>query len=396
MTFNVSGAGTVSNFTWTSSNTKLKIGIPTRSGNVITVPVHYTAENKHGLPIETATITLTSKDNATSKTGTAKANVNLQPTFSTVVSALDWNRNANSEIVERFYVGMDVAASERDRLANKLLVSNANTMAKRTQNTKTVWTATIIGDNANQFKFPNGTQSYSGNYVSDNFLSAFDVHYAPTVAGEHTATLRIVASYTAANGAQTDTHDIALSGRCEAGSIITFAADDSPSDEEIYSFGNIIGTNKVDVTANLLISQVTDLQKVWSDPDGVFEFNPSSVNLSKVSQTLTFSAHRETPVTANTNHEATLTISGTSTVNGEPVSATFTMRYTAVPLTQPTVTWNWSSIREGLMAYNPITTNSDGEWTLTKTAGDKLTYNPAKQEAGAEDMHHEPGQLATA
>ncbi len=394
VTFNVSGAGTVSNFTWTSSNTKLKIGIPTRSGNVVTVPVHYTAENKHGLPIETATITLTSKDDATSKTASAKANVNLQPTFSTVVSALDWNRNANSEIVERFYVGMDVAASERERLANKLLVTNANTMAKRTQNTKTVWTATIIGDNANQFKFPNGTQSYSGNYVSDNFLSAFDVHYAPTVAGEHTATLRIVASYTAANGAQTDTHDITLSGRCEAGSIITFAADDSPSDEEIYSFCNIIGTNKVDVTANLLISQVTDLQKVWSDPDGVFEFNPSSVNLSKVSQTLTFSAHRETPVTANTNHEATLTVSGTSTVNGEPVSATFTLRYTAVPLTQPTVTWNWSSIREGLMAYNPITTNSDGEWTLTKTAGDKLTYDPATKEAEAEYLHHEPGQSA--
>ena len=395
VTFNVSGAGTVSNFTWTSSNTKLKIGIPTRSGNVITVPVHYTAENKHGLPIETATITLTSKDNATSKTASAKANVNLQPTFSTVVSALDWNR-VNEEIVERFYVGMDVAASERERLANKLLVTNANTMAKRTTATKTVWTATIIGDNAAQFKFPNGTQSFSGNYVSDNFLSAFDVHYAPTVAGEHTATLRIVASYTATNGAQTDTHDIALSGRCEEGSIITFASDDSPSDEEIYSFGNIIGTNKVDVTANLLISQVTDLQKVWSDPDGVFEFDPSSVNLSKVSQTLTFSAHRETPVTANTNHEATLTISGTSTVNGEPVSATFTLRYTAVPLTQPTVTWNWDSIREGLMAYNPITTNSDGDWTLTKTAGDKLTYDPAsnKNEATAEYLHHEPGQSA--
>jgi len=393
VTFNVSGPGTVSNFTWTSSNSKLKIGIPTRTDNVITVPVHYTAENKHGLPIETATITLTSKDNATSKTGTVNANVNLQPTFSTVVSALDWNR-VNEEIVERFYVGMDVAASERDRLANKLLVTNANTMAKRTTTTKTVWTATIIGDNADQFKFPNGTQSYSGNYVSDNFLSAFDVHYAPTVAGEHTATLRIVASYTATNGAQTDTHDIALSGRCEAGSIITFAADDSPSDDEIYSFGNIIGTNKVDVTADLLISQVTDLQKVWSDPDGVFEFNPSSVNLSKVSQTLTFSAHRPTPATANTNHEATLTISGTSTVNGEPVSATFTLRYTAVPLSQPTVTWNWSSIREGLMAYNPITTNSDGDWTLTKTAGDKLTYNPATKEAEAEYLHHEPGQSA--
>ena len=89
VTFNVAGAGTVSNFTWTSSNSKLIIGIPTRSGNVVTVPVHYTAENKHGLPIETATITLTSKDDESSMTGTAKANVNLQPTFSTVVSALD-------------------------------------------------------------------------------------------------------------------------------------------------------------------------------------------------------------------------------------------------------------------------------------------------------------------
>jgi hypothetical protein len=48
------------------------------------------------------------------------------------------------------------------------------------------------------------------------------------------------------------------------------------------------------------------------------------------------------------------------------------------------------------MAYNPITTNSDGNWTLTKTAGDKLTYDPAsnKNEATAEYLHHEPGQSA--
>ena len=395
VTFNVSGTGTVSCFSFTSSNSKIIIGFPTRSGNVITVPVHYTAENKHGLPIETATITLTAKDNATSKTGTAKANVNLQPTFSTVVSALDWNRE-NDVVVEPFYVGMDVAASERDRLANKLKIKDPSKTAKRTSSgSKTTWTATIINENvAGQFKFPDGSQSFSGNYATDNFLEAFDVHYAPTAGGEHTATLRIVASYSAANGAVTDTHDIALSGRCEEGSIITFAADDSPSNDEIHNFGDIIGTNKVNVTANLLISQVTDLQKVWSDPDGVFEFNPSSVNLSKVSQTLTFSAHRETPVTENTNHEATLTVSGTSTVNGEPVSATFTLRYTAVPLSQPEVTWNWSSIREGLTAYNPITTNSDGNWTLTKTAGDKLTYNPATKEAEAEYLHHEPGQSA--
>ncbi|MBR6354999.1 MAG: hypothetical protein IKS01_04380, partial [Paludibacteraceae bacterium] len=175
VTFNVSGPGTVSNFTWTSNKTKMKIGIPTRSGNVVTVPVHYTAENKHGIPFLSATITLTSKDDATSKTASAKANVNLQPTFSTVVSALDWNR-VNEEIVERFYVGMDVAASERERLANKLLVSDANAMAKRTTATKTVWTATIIDENvAGQFKFPNGSQSFSGDYEADNFLSAFDV-----------------------------------------------------------------------------------------------------------------------------------------------------------------------------------------------------------------------------
>ena len=397
VTFNVSGTGTVSCFSFTSSNSKIIIGFPTRSGNVITVPVHYTAENKHGLPIETATITLTAKDNGSSKTATANANVNLQPTFSTVVSALDWNRE-NDVVVEPFYVGMDVAASERDRLANKLKIKDPSKTAKRTNSgSKTKWTATIINENvAGQFKFPDGSQSFSGNYATDNFLEAFDVHYAPTAGGEHTATLRIVASYSAANGAVTDTHDIALSGRCEAGSIITFASDDSPSDDEIYSFGHIIGTNKVNVTANLLISQVTDLQKVWSDPDGVFEFNPSSVNLSKVSQTLTFSAHRTSPVTENTNHQATLTVSGISTVNGEPVSATFTLRYTAVPLTQPTVDWNWSSIREGLTAYNPITTNSDGVWTLTKTAGDKLTYDPAsnKNEATAEYLHHEPGQSA--
>ena len=61
----------------------------------------------------------------------------------------------------------------------------------------------------------------------------------------------------------------------------------------------------------------------------------------------------------------------------------------------PEVTWNWANIPEGTVATNPITTPSDGVWTLTKTAGDKLTYNADTQTATAPYIHHEPGVTAT-
>ena len=396
--FNVSGAGTISCFNFTKDNNNFIIGVPTRSGDVITVPVSYTAHNNHSgteTPAETATITITANNSgATTASATVDAYVDLQPTFSRAVIELDWNR-VNNQIVEYFYPGMDVAASERDRLSNKLVVTGANTMAQRTTATKTTWTATIIGTNANQFKFLNGTQSTSGFY--NDLPGLIDVHYAPTVAGEHTATLRIVASYTDGNSKiLADTNYIALSGRCEGGSIITFAADgnQSPSNTESYPFGEIIGTNQREVTAELLISQITNRQKVWYDPDGAFEFDVNSVNLNQTKQTLTFRAHHETPVEVSTPHTATLTISGKGTEN-EDVSAILTLTYTALPLANRQVTWNWDTIRENVtLNNNPFVTDFDTTWTLIKTAGDKITYDNVAHTITADYLHHEPAQAA--
>ena len=394
--FNVSGDGPVSAFTitMTGGDGHFVMGTATRSGNVITVPVTYTAQNRHSgttTPASTATVTITAKNTgATTASGTVSAYVDLEPRFALTVSSLDWS-HTGLDGEEIFYKGQEIAASQRDRLANKLVYNDENTTG--TAKSNATWTATIQGTNANQFKFANGTQSVSGVYTA----SLLDVIYAPTTTGTHNATLHIVTSYKdASNHTETVEHDIALSGKGSAEALIAFAkaGNQLPTNAETHDFGEIIGTNHQDITADLIISQVTDLQKVWSDPDGAFDFDLNSVNLALAKQTLTFSAHRKTPATANTIHTATLTISGTSTVNSEPVSATITLTYTAMPLTKTTVTWNWATIRSGLTAYNPITTNSDGVWTLTRTVGDKITYDPETKSATAEYTHHEPGITA--
>ncbi len=133
---------------------------------------------------------------------------------------------------------------------------------------------------------------------------------------------------------------------------------------------------------------------VWDDPAGQFVFvNQASVDLTQLNQTLSFRAKRTSPVEANTVHTATLTVSGKGTAN-EDVSATITLSYTALPLIQTTVTWNWATIKENATVTNPISTNSDGAWTLAKSVGDKITYNSASKTATADYLHHEPGHAA--
>lgn len=369
------------------------LGTPTCSGGILSVPVTYTAKNRHSGTSNTdseVTVKVTAKNaGASTASGTASAYVDFEPRFALTVDALDWSR-VGEEIVETFYSGQEIAASERDRLANKLVYAPAQTTGIAANHA--TWTATIIGANANQFKFANGTQTVSGPY-SANLL---DVHYAPTTTGNHTATLHIVTTYTdAASHTETYEKDITLRGVGSASSRITFAkaGNQLPTNAESYDFGEIIGTNYKDITADLFISQISNPQMVWSDPASQFEFDESTVDLSQRDQTLTFRAHRTAPVTENTVHNATLTISGKGT-NNEDVSATITLTYTALPLIPTTVTWNWATINENATVNNPITTNSDGVWILEKSAGEAITYDETAKTATAAYLHHEPGKTA--
>ena len=393
--FNVSEIGPISSFdyTLTGGDGNFVLGTPTRSGNVITVPVTYTAQNVHSgtsTPISVATVTLTAKNEAASSaSGVVPVYVNLFPQFALNVDELDWSYDGD-DFVEMFYAGMEVAASQRDRLQNKLIYNPAQTTGVAAN--FATWTATIIGENADQFKFANGTQTVSGLYTPE----LLDVIFAPTEAGTMIATLHIETSYTDANSAMLKCQkDIALSGTAQEMSLITFAADgnQSPSANESYSYGDIIGTNGKDVSVDLFMAGVSGLTKTWSDPDGVFEFDVNTVDLTKNNQTLIFRAHHTTPVTTATNHTATLTISGTGSEGA--ISAVLTLTYQALPLLMPEVTWNWTNIPEATTVTNPITTTSDGAWTLTKTAGDKLTYNAETKTATAAYLHHEPGITAT-
>ena len=393
--FNVSDIGPVScfDYTITGGDGNFVLGTPTRKDNVITVPVTYTAHNVHSgttTPIATATVTLTAKNEAASSaSGLVPAYVNLSPLFALNVDELDWSYNGET-LVETYYAGMEVAASQRDRLANKLVYDPAQTTGVAANHA--TWTATIIGEDADQFKFANGTRTVSGPYTPE----LLDVIFAPTATGEFSATLHVETSYKDANNTELKcTQNIALRGKAEEVSVITFEAnaDQSPSDDEHYSYGDIIGTNHEDVSVDLFMKSITSPSKVWNDPAGVFEFDVNTIDFSKTNQTLTFRAHRTSPVTTATNHTATLTISGTGTEG--PVSAVLTLTYQALPLLTPEVTWNWSTVEEGTMATNPLTTTSDGAWILTKTAGDKVTYNDEAKSVTTAYVHHEPNQTAT-
>ena len=390
--FNVSEVGPVDKYEYTieGGDGNFVLGTPTRDDQVITVPVTYTAQNVHSgtsKPISAATVRMTAKNPAASTaTGLVPAYVNLSPQFALNVDELDWSYDTDGEtLVETYYAGMEVAASQRERLQNKLIFNPAQTTGVAAN--FATWTATIVGDDAAQFKFANGTRTVSGPYTPD----LLDVIFAPNATGEFSATLHVETSYKDANNTELKcTQNIALRGKAEAVSVITFEAnaDQSPSDDEHYSYGEIIGTNSKDVSVDLFMVGITGATKVWSDPDDVFEFDESTIDFSKTNQMLTFRAHRTTPVTSATNHTATLTISGIGSEG--TVTGVLTLAYQALPLLTPEVTWNWSTVEEGTVATNPLSTTSDGAWTLTKLTGDKVTYNDEAKSVTTAYVHHEP------
>ena len=312
--------------------------------------------------------------------------VDLQPKFTLNTTSMDWSHEGET-LVETVYVGMEVPASARTRLKDKLVIPTPHDDTNNMARNHATWTATITGTNADQFKFANGTQTVTGSYSAD----LLDVIYAPQVAGDHTANLHVVTSYTDAKGVTLkDSKDVLLAGKAESASKITFIAEGSvaPSDDESHDFGNIIGTNHKDLSAVLNIVGVSGLTKTWSDPDGAFEFDADDVDLTQVSQQLTFRAHHSIPVTEVTNHTATLTISGTGSEG--PLTGVLTLTYTAKPLLTPEVTWNWDYLEEYTTTGNPITTNSDGEWTLLSATDNKVIYDAETKQVTTPWLHHEP------
>ena len=367
------------------------VGTATREGNVITVPVIYTAHNVHGNFTTTVKISSKAQPTPTSATATATANVDLKPDFTMEVSELNWSTKQEGE--EIFNIGMEVAASDRERLQNKLVYSTANAMAQ----TYATWTATITGTNADQFKFSNGEQEISGTYSPE----LLDVIYAPTAAGTHSATLHIEVSYTDAAAPTPHTltcvREVTLSGKAQEAPMLVMALNGSEtaSNNETHNM-NIIGTNTEDVTVDLYIRNVTNLTKAWvATAEGVFDFDVTTIDLSQAHQQFVIHAHRTTPVTTAEDYQATLTISGED-ANGDPMSAMLTLNYHALPLLTPEVTWNWTLLNEDATYTNPLTTTSDGEWTLVQRDGNGgMTYNAETKSITTEYMHHESGYQAT-
>ena len=385
VSFNVSELGHTSDFNYSLSNTEhWEIVDTTRSGNVITLGVKYTAQGVGDFSTTIVTMSSKAKSPATvtSATATASAAVKFTPVCEMAVgSKLDWSYDGE-ELKETFNAGMEVAASQRTRLKNQLVYNGDNAIVRDVA----TWTATITGTNADQFKFSNGEQEISGTYSPE----LLDVIYAPTAAGTHTATLRVVVSYTTATS---EPVEVTLSGKAQNVSAVTMAVNGATaSSNASLNLGDIIGTNSQDVTVDLYIQGMSNLTKEWSAPTGTFEFDENSLDLSKANQTLTFRAHRSTAVTEATNYTGTLTIKSSGSTVG-----TLTLTYTAKPLLTPTVTWNWTLLNEDATYSNPLTiVSGDGAWTLEQKDGNGgMTYDAENKTITTEYMHHESGYTAT-
>lgn len=383
VSFNVSELGNVSDFEYSLSNTEnWEIVDTTRNGNVITLGVKYSAQGVGDFSTTIVTMSSKAKSPATvtSATATASAAVSFTPVCEMAVgSKLDWSYDGE-ELKETFNAGMEVAASQRTRLKNQLVYNGDNAIVRDVA----TWTATITGTNADQFKFSNGEQEISGTYSPE----LLDVIYAPTAAGTHTATLRVVVSYTTATS---EPVEVTLSGKAQNVSAVTMAVNGATaSNNASLNLGDIIGTNSQDVTVDLYIQGMSNLTKEWSAPAGTFEFDENSLDLSKANQTLTFRAHRSTAVSETTNHMGTLTIKSNGTTVG-----TLTLTYTAKPLLTPEVTWNWALLNEDATYTNPLSTTSDGAWTLEQKDGNGgMTYDAETKSVITEYMHHESGYQA--
>ena len=383
VSFNVSELGRTSDFNYSLSNTEhWEIVDTTRSGNVVTLGVKYTAQGVGDFSTTIVTMSSKAKSPATvtSATATASAAVSFTPVCEMAVgSKLDWSYDGE-ELKETFNAGMEVAASQRTRLKNQLVYNGDNAIVRDVA----TWTATITGTNADQFKFSNGEQEISGTYSPE----LLDVIYAPTAAGTHTATLQVVVSYATVSSTPVT---VTLSGKAQNVSAVTMAVNGATaSNNASLNLGDIIGTNSQDVTVDLYIQGMSNLTKEWSAPAGTFEFDENSLDLSKANQTLTFRAHRSTAVSETTNHMGTLTIKSNGTTVG-----TLTLTYTAKPLLTPEVTWNWALLNEDATYTNPLSTTSDGAWTLEQKDGNGgMTYDAENISVTTEYMHHEPGYTA--
>ena len=383
VSFNVSELGHTSDFNYSLSNTEhWEIVDTTRNGNVITLGVKYSAQGVGDFSTTIVTMSSKAKSPATvtSATATASAAVSFTPVCEMAVgSKLDWSYDGE-ELKETFNAGMEVAASQRTRLKNQLVYNGDNAIVRDVA----TWTATITGTNADQFKFSNGEQEISGTYSPE----LLDVIYAPTAAGTHTATLRVVVSYTTATS---EPVEVTLSGKAQNVSAVTMAVNGATaSNNASLNLGDIIGTNSQDVTVDLYIQGMSNLTKEWSAPVGTFEFDENSLDLSKANQRLLFRAHPSAPVKEATPYSATLTIKSNGTTVG-----TLTLTYTAKPLLTPEVTWNWALLNEDASYTNPLSTTSDGEWTLVQKDGNGgMTYDAETKSITTEYMHHESGYKA--
>ena len=284
------------------------------------VKVSYQPRNIHGT--HTAQVTLTSLYGGSTKTATVSVTENYEPSFS---------------LADYDFQEVSIAQPQ-----TATIVPNGKNVAAGAA----IWTAYIDGTDASAFAIIGaGTDG-----VAHPTAGECQVVFSPTAVNvNYEAKLHLYCMYMDASQKEIKSteHSIRLSGSGAQPQEATLSITPSgmntgtydPTTSQ-YTFLDQYGTVSQSAGFTIGFANVGDLQYTWSDNGaGVFSFEKGTA--TGASQPLSIIAHCSSTPISITTYEATLTVSASSTIAGEPKTLTQSIHVavTINPKKKNTLTW---------------------------------------------------------
>ena len=357
-------------FTFDGTNKTITLKHNEEMGNNITLPIHYTAQNKHGN--HEAMITLT--------------NATKNETYSTPITATEeytpiFNVTPTDIPLGETYINTPISVEVPTLQITPQSEENVTSLHDDdTYYSRLKWEAISIknsSDNSDNtdFTFTLGE--------GKNALSGAKITFNSATPGTQSVKITLRATYTDASSPsqQINSEDVIINVTATAKALE--ANNFTLTDECEQELKNMC----VGIPVALEFKDLTLNTKPLN-----FEFANNGAVGSKVlklSREGTVYTITATSVPANPANMPTITISQES--DGIYVAHTTTTYATQIRNCTPEVQWNWSDMYFGKTYNNPITTNSTGAYTLTLksvtkngtavTVSDVITYNAENKTA---------------
>ena len=341
----IEGAG----FSIDGTNTTTSVTYDVRMGDNIEFPIHYRAQNIHG--DHSATITVSHGGDSYSTTITA--NENYTPTFSVVPASFDLGETYIGTPLEKTVGAETFQIKQTDNNVTSLISNDDyyQSLSWKASSTNPEFT----------LEFGDGKRA----------LSNAKITFSSTYADTKTATITLTATYKDKNNQQiSNTEEIKINVSATAKDLLDngFALTSDCQNE--------LKAICVNIPVTLEFEGLTSNTKPL---ELIFENNGDPAVLSYEGE-----GTQGNPfvVTANSVPATMPTIKIRQQSDGEYAECETEPYATSIQNCSPTITWNWDDLYFGENFENPITSNSDGEITLTLTklmqgvneiTGDELT-----------------------